>query len=71
MTDIVRIDPHRVQVTFTDRVSGHKKHAEANYLLGCDGANSVVRASIGASMEDLKFQQRWLVVDMATAADLD
>jgi 3-(3-hydroxy-phenyl)propionate hydroxylase len=71
VTDIVRIDRQRVQATFTDRVSGHEHHVEANYLLGCDGANSVVRASIGASMEDLKFQQRWLVVDVATAAHLD
>src|ERR1700756_3412438 len=71
VTDIVRIDRQRVQATFTDRVSGHEHHVEANYLLGCDGANSVVRASIGASMEDLKFQQRWLVVDVATCADLD
>ena len=71
VTDIVRVDPRRVRVTFTDRVSGHEHHAEANYLLGCDGANSVVRASIGASMDDLKFHQRWLVVDVATVADLD
>lgn len=71
VTDIVRVDAQRVQVTFTDRVSGREHRVVANYLLGCDGANSVVRASIGASMEDLKFQQRWLVVDVATAADLN
>jgi 3-(3-hydroxy-phenyl)propionate hydroxylase len=42
----------------------------ADYVLGCDGANSVVRTRIGSTMRDLRFEQRWLVVDVATTADL-
>jgi 3-(3-hydroxy-phenyl)propionate hydroxylase len=58
-------------VTFDDRADGAKHVVEANYVLGCDGANSVVRSCTGIGMRDLKFDQRWLVVDIATTADLD
>ncbi len=60
----------RVRVAFTDRSDGREHAVEADYVLGCDGANSVVRAEIGSAMRDLKFEQRWLVVDVATEADL-
>jgi 3-(3-hydroxy-phenyl)propionate hydroxylase len=59
-----------VRITFTDRTDGQVHAVEADYLLGCDGANSLVRAQIGSAMRDLKFEQRWLVVDVATDADL-
>ncbi len=59
-----------VRVTFTDRTDDQVHEVDAGYLLGCDGANSLVRAQIGLSMRDLKFKQRWLVVDIATDADL-
>jgi 3-(3-hydroxy-phenyl)propionate hydroxylase len=71
VTEAVQIGADRAQVTFTDRVSGEEHRVETRYLLGCDGANSVVRSAIGACMEDLKFEQRWLVVDVATAAELN
>jgi 2-polyprenyl-6-methoxyphenol hydroxylase-like FAD-dependent oxidoreductase len=56
-----------VRVSFTDRCDGQVHLVDAEYLLGCDGANSTVRAQIGSTMRDLNFEQRWLVVDIATS----
>src|SRR5699024_4587375 len=53
-----------------DSVTGTRETAHAAYVLGCDGANSVVRSSIGTGMEELGPEQRWLVVDIATDRDL-
>ncbi|MFC1414732.1 bifunctional 3-(3-hydroxy-phenyl)propionate/3-hydroxycinnamic acid hydroxylase [Streptacidiphilus sp. N1-12] len=59
-----------VTVSYTDRASGTRSTVTASYVLGCDGANSVTRTAIGTRTKDLGFAQRWLVVDLATEADL-
>jgi 3-(3-hydroxy-phenyl)propionate hydroxylase len=59
-----------VRVDFADPVTGRPDSVRTQYVLGCDGANSLARASIGTAMRDLGFAQRWLVVDVATAADI-
>jgi 3-(3-hydroxy-phenyl)propionate hydroxylase len=71
VTDLAQDGHGRVRVDFTDRLTGEHESVLATYVLGCDGANSVVRTAIGATMEDLKFEQRWLVIDVASTIELD
>ena len=71
VTDIAQDGQDRVRVDFTDRLTGQHESVLAIYVLGCDGANSLVRTAIGAQMEDLEFEQRWLVVDLECRVELD
>jgi 3-(3-hydroxy-phenyl)propionate hydroxylase len=60
-----------VCVDITDTRTGEEDRVRAEYVLGCDGAGSLVRASTGTGLRDLGFTQRWLVVDVVTTADLN
>lgn len=44
--------------------TGRVERIPAAAVLGCDGAGSTVRDAIGSRMRDLRFTQRWFVVDL-------
>ncbi|WP_282609415.1 bifunctional 3-(3-hydroxy-phenyl)propionate/3-hydroxycinnamic acid hydroxylase [Pelagibius sp. Alg239-R121] len=52
------------EVQYEDLASGQKCSAAARYVVGCDGARSLLRQLIGTEMEDLGFRERWLVIDV-------
>jgi 2-polyprenyl-6-methoxyphenol hydroxylase-like FAD-dependent oxidoreductase len=54
--------PDGVRVVYTG--GGDQTHsAEASFAVGCDGANSFVRESMGVTSHDLGFFFDWLIVD--------
>lgn len=67
----VRERAGRAEVEYVDQTTGQAAVVRPRFVLGCDGANSLARRSIGSSMSNLGFpEQRWLVVDIATRRDL-
>jgi 3-(3-hydroxy-phenyl)propionate hydroxylase len=63
--EVTQIEPaaDAVEVTTRSAESGIYRTAKARYVIGCDGARSVTRARIGTAIDDLGFDQQWLVVD--------
>lgn len=43
--------------------------ASARFLVGCDGAASLVRSSLGVPLDDLGFNEPWIAVDVQVADD--
>jgi 3-(3-hydroxy-phenyl)propionate hydroxylase len=68
---VTAVNQHRGVVTVRyQHENGETSVLDAAAVLGCDGANSVVRQQIGAQLTDLGFQERWLVVDVRTPLPL-
>ncbi|WP_425644375.1 bifunctional 3-(3-hydroxy-phenyl)propionate/3-hydroxycinnamic acid hydroxylase [Agrobacterium leguminum] len=64
-----------VTVSIRNTKTGEVKEYTARYLIGIDGANSLVREKLGITRTDLGFEADWLVIDFAlngglTARDL-
>ncbi len=63
----IEMDDAAVTVSFTK--DGAPFSESAAYVVGSDGARSVVRAAIGGEWEDFGFKERWLVVDVQLTTD--
>jgi 3-(3-hydroxy-phenyl)propionate hydroxylase len=53
-----------VTLTVQDVMRGTQRILEGRTLLGCDGANSFVRKQLAIPLEDLGFDEWWMVVDV-------
>lgn len=62
VVSIAHLPSGQVEV-HTRTEDGDEAAIVADAVLGCDGANSTIRAAIGADLEDLGFEERWLVID--------
>jgi 3-(3-hydroxy-phenyl)propionate hydroxylase len=58
VTDLGKV----VEVNYSH--DGAEYMVTADYVIGTDGAKSVVRAAMDCEWEDLGFQERWLVIDV-------
>jgi 3-(3-hydroxy-phenyl)propionate hydroxylase len=61
---VVALEPSRETAALTLE-SG--RVLRARYVLGCDGANSFVRRQLRIALEDLAFDEWWMVVDVRLA----
>jgi 2-polyprenyl-6-methoxyphenol hydroxylase-like FAD-dependent oxidoreductase len=60
----VQVDVGAADASGAPAPDGTRQSLRADYIVGCDGANSMVRQSLGLPMVDLGFAYDWLVVDI-------
>lgn len=59
-TGLTQADDH-VAVAYSH--DGEAREVSARWVIGCDGARSAVRKALGITLDDLDFEEPWLVVD--------
>lgn len=62
-TELIDLHSTQSSVTLTLVCDGNKYTAGAKYVIACDGARSQVRKALGVKLDDLQFEEPWLVVD--------
>lgn len=60
-SEVLAVDQAQVRIKSKD---GSERTLSADYVLACDGGTSPIRTRLGLNMEDLAFDEPWLVVDV-------
>lgn len=64
-SDVLAVDGSGAGATVQVRSKdGQERTVTAGYILACDGGTSPIRTRLGLQMEDLAFDEPWLVVDV-------
>ncbi|WP_206617432.1 bifunctional 3-(3-hydroxy-phenyl)propionate/3-hydroxycinnamic acid hydroxylase [Pseudomonas alkylphenolica] len=63
--DVFALTEHadHVALSYENMRNGELLTSRARYVIGCDGARSLVRRLMGSALEDLQLHERWLVID--------
>lgn len=64
IVDELKDDRDGVVVRYTTAGNQQIEVVTSDFVIGADGARSIVREAIGTDMDMLGFQQRWLVTDL-------
>lgn len=67
--EAMSIDQGQRRAAVTYRADERQHTLAASYVVGCDGARSLVRERVTSQAHDLGFHERWLVVDMLLRKD--
>jgi len=71
-TEMVAIEQGDHHATVVIRSpDGSADRIKARWVIGCDGASSTVRESLGIGLEDLGFHEQWLVIDLLLRRPID
>jgi 3-(3-hydroxy-phenyl)propionate hydroxylase len=63
--EVLRIEQDAASVTLdVGLAGGMSKQVRAKYALACDGGSSTVRTELDMPLEDLDFDEPWLVIDV-------
>ncbi|MDG2356622.1 MAG: bifunctional 3-(3-hydroxy-phenyl)propionate/3-hydroxycinnamic acid hydroxylase [Paracoccaceae bacterium] len=68
VTNLRNVESKTQVVTETDLNKG-KMYYEGDWIIGCDGAKSLVSKSMSSKIEDLGLDEKWLVIDLIVNKD--